>query len=220
MQICTSIYRMATVELLARHVLYDLVQYTICSFSSTSSRSMFGRQTSRPACLCQFDLDGQLGRSLTPPSGLQLLRDVIANTTWPTSDDVQAHPCHVAVNTRKKTQLMVSVSWHHLSLSSSVLCCHFHLPAAVSRSLLASVKEMKLAYYGHILRKKGDCLEKELIQGTTSGSCTRRRPKMTWIDNIKSWSGLSLTELTRKVEDRHQWRKIVHGVANPRNEDS
>ena len=26
----------------------------------------------------------------------------------------------------------------------------------------------------------------------------------------KSWTGLSLTELIRKVEDRHQWRKIVH----------
>ena len=61
--------------------------------------------------------------------------------------------------------------------------------------------------------------EKELIQGTTPGSRTRGRPKMTWIDNIKSWTGLSLTELTRKVEDKHQWRKIVHGVANPRNED-
>ena len=33
--------------------------------------------------------------------------------------------------------------------------------AEVSRSLLASVKEMKLAYNGHMLRKKGDCLEKE-----------------------------------------------------------
>ena len=32
--------------------------------------------------------------------------------------------------------------------------------AAVSRSLLVSVKEMKLAYYRHILRKKGDCMEK------------------------------------------------------------
>ena len=85
--------------------------------------------------------------------------------------------------------------------------------------MTASVKEMKLAYYRHILRKKGDCLEKELIQGTTPGSRTRGRPNMTWIDNIKSWTGLSRTELTRKVEDRHKWRKIVHGVANPRNED-
>ena len=72
---------------------------------------------------------------------------------------------------------------------------------------------------GIYIEKERDCLEKELIQGTTPGSRTRRRPKMTWIDNIKSWTGLSLTELTRKVEDRHQWRKIVHGVVNPRNED-
>ena len=82
----------------------------------------------------------------------------------------------------------------------------------VKKSTL-SVKEIQLAYCGHILRKKGDCLEKELIQGTTQGSRTRGRPKMTWIDNIKSWTRLSLTELTRKVEDRHQWRKIVHSVA-------
>ena len=78
------------------------------------------------------------------------------------------------------------------------------------------MKEMKLAYYVHILRNKGDCLETELLQGTTQGSRTRDRPKMTWIDNIKSWTGLSLTELVRNVEDRHQWRNIVHGAANPR----
>jgi len=90
----------------------------------------------------------------------------------------------------------------------------------VSRSLLASVKEMKLAYYGHILRKKGDCLEMELIQlKRYNARLPYSRAKMTWIDNINSWTGLSLTELTRKVEDRHQWRKIVHGAANPRNED-
>ena len=54
---------------------------------------------------------------------------------------------------------------------------------------------MNHGVYGQILRKKGDYLEKELIQGTTPGSRTRGRPKMTWIDNIKSWTGLSLTEL-------------------------
>ena len=88
-----------------------------------------------------------------------------------------------------------------------------------TRGLLAAVKEMKLVYYMGILRNKGVCLEKELIQGTTPVSRTRDRANMTWIDNIKSWPGLSLTELTRKVEDRHQWRKIVHCVANPHNEN-
>jgi len=59
--------------------------------------------------------------------------------------------------------------------------------AGVSRSLLASLTEMKMAYYGHILRKKGDYLEKELIQGTTPGSRTQGRPKMTSMEKDCSW---------------------------------
>ena len=48
--------------------------------------------------------------------------------------------------------------------------------AGVSRSLLASVKEMKLVYYGH-MRKKGHCLEKELIQGTTQAPVLEVDPR-------------------------------------------
>jgi len=32
-----------------------------------------------------------------------------------------------------------------------------------------SVKKRKLSYYGHVLRKEGNCTEKEIMQGTTSG---------------------------------------------------
>ena len=41
--------------------------------------------------------------------------------------------------------------------------------AGVERSLLASVKERKLVYFGHVMRKKGDSLKKEIMQGTTPG---------------------------------------------------
>jgi len=40
----------------------------------------------------------------------------------------------------------------------------------------------------------------ELIQGTTPGSRTRGRPKMKRIDNVKSWTGLSLIELVRETD--------------------
>ena len=63
-----------------------------------------------------------------------------------------------------------------------------------NRGIRISVKEMKVVHYRHI-EKEGDCQEKEFIQGTTPGSRTRCRPKMTWIVNIKSWTGLLLTEL-------------------------
>ena len=39
------------------------------------------------------------------------------------------------------------------------------------------------------------------------------------MDNIKTWTGLSVEESIRMTEDRDKWSKYVHGVANPRIED-
>ena len=36
--------------------------------------------------------------------------------------------------------------------------------AGVKRELLDTVKARKLAYYGHIVKKQGSCLEKEIVQ--------------------------------------------------------
>jgi len=38
--------------------------------------------------------------------------------------------------------------------------------AGVKRELLDTVKARKLAYYGHTIRKQGNCMEKEIIHGT------------------------------------------------------
>jgi len=84
--------------------------------------------------------------------------------------------------------------------------------------LLQSVKKRKLSYYGHVLRKEGNCMEKEIMQSTTSGQ-RRGRPRTRWQDNIKTWSGLTDDRLLRSIEDRSQWRKIIHEAANPRIED-
>ena len=47
--------------------------------------------------------------------------------------------------------------------------------------------------------------------------CTKaRRPRTAWMDNIKTWTGLSMEESITMTEDRDKWRKYVHGVANPR----
>ena len=50
--------------------------------------------------------------------------------------------------------------------------------------------------------------------------CTQaRKTTQAWMDNIKSWTGLSVEESIRMTEDRDKWRKYVHGVANPRIEE-
>jgi len=51
------------------------------------------------------------------------------------------------------------------------------------------------------------------------GARRQGRPCTAWIDNIKSWTGLSVEESIRMTEDRDKWRKYDHGVANPRIED-
>jgi len=91
--------------------------------------------------------------------------------------------------------------------------------SGVKRELLDTVKARKLAYYGHTMRKQWSCLEKEIMQGTTPGARRRGRPLTAWIDNIKTWTGLSVEESIRMPEDRDKWRKYIYGVANPRIED-
>jgi len=53
------------------------------------------------------------------------------------------------------------------------------------RHLLKSVKKTKMTYFGHIMRKKDKCLDKEIVQGTTPGDRPRGRPKTSWLGNIR-----------------------------------
>jgi len=85
--------------------------------------------------------------------------------------------------------------------------------------VLATVEARKLAYYGRTMRKQGSCPEKEIMQGTMSGARRRGRPRTAWMDNVKTWTGLSVEESIRMTEGRDIWRKYVHGVANPQIED-
>ena len=52
------------------------------------------------------------------------------------------------------------------------------------------------------MRKQGSCLEKEIIQGTMPGARRRGRPRTAWMDNIKTWTGLSVEESITMKEDR------------------
>ena len=81
--------------------------------------------------------------------------------------------------------------------------------AREKRKLLDTVKARKLAYYGHTMRKQRSCLEKEseIMEGTMPGARRRGRPRTAWMDNIKTWTGLSVEESIRMIDDRDKWRK-------------
>ena len=83
--------------------------------------------------------------------------------------------------------------------------------AGVKRELLDTVKTRKLAYCGDAMRKQGSCLKKEIMRGIMPGARRRGRPRTAWMDNIKTWTGLSVEESLRMTEDRDNWRKYVQG---------
>jgi len=74
-----------------------------------------------------------------------------------------------------------------------------------------AVKQQKLnrpECYGYTMRKQGSCVEKEIMQGTMPGARTRGRPRTAWMDNIKTWTGLSVEESIRMTEDRESMSMV------------
>jgi len=67
--------------------------------------------------------------------------------------------------------------------------------AGVKKELLDTVKAKKLAYYGHTIRKQGNCLERD--NARNNARCTLARKA-----NIKTWTGLPVEESVRMTEDR------------------
>jgi len=71
------------------------------------------------------------------------------------------------------------------------------------------------------MRKQGSCLEKELMQGTKPGARRRGRPRTAWMDNIKTWTGLTMEESVRMAEDREStfmvWPTVGSRTAEEQN---
>jgi hypothetical protein len=72
--------------------------------------------------------------------------------------------------------------------------------AVKQEQLLSVVKRRKLACYGYVTRH--DSLSKTILQWTANGSQRRGEYRKTWIDNIKEWTGLSVSTLLRVAERR------------------
>ena len=72
------------------------------------------------------------------------------------------------------------------------------------------IKRRKLKWYGHVTRSNGLC--KQILQGSVPGKRCRGRPRKTWADNIKEWTGLNHTQLQEIAHNRNQWKQLVNSV--------
>lgn len=75
------------------------------------------------------------------------------------------------------------------------------------KDLVSIVRGRKLKWFGHISLKY--CLTHTIMHGATQGTRRPGRQKKSWLQNIKDWTGQTLTIATLAAQNREGWRATV-----------
>ena len=106
---------------------------------------------------------------------------------------------------------MLRIPWTKLMTTTEV-----YKLAGTKHELLGHIKSRKLRYFGHVMRKPGDTIEGSVMTGLVEGERGRGRPRISWLDNITAWTGLTGSTLLRASQERGRWTALTHPAANHR----
>ena len=100
---------------------------------------------------------------------------------------------------------MLKISWKDKVSNKEVLQkiqCQMHF--------LKQMQKRKMEYAGHVLRGSSGYTHLCILEGKVAGKRPVGRPRLTWMNDIISWSELNNYEqVKRKAEDKVKWRSMV-----------
>lgn len=103
---------------------------------------------------------------------------------------------------------MLKIPWVALQRNEAVLD-----RANTVRELLTTVKCRKLAYLGHVLRGNRYRILQLIMKGKIEGRRGVGRKQISWLKNIRDWTGIhSVEQLFRMAEDRDQLAIVIANV--------
>ena len=72
------------------------------------------------------------------------------------------------------------------------------------------MQKRKMEYAGHVMRGSSGQIHLYILEGKVAGKRPVGRPRLTWMNDIVSWSKLkNYEQIKRKAADRSAWRSMV-----------
>ena len=76
------------------------------------------------------------------------------------------------------------------------------LMSKVKHTLLRTIQQRKLQYFGHLIQRKEK--QKLLMEGKIEGTRHRGKHRRTWSSDVTDWCGLSYTKCVRLAENEKE----------------
>ena len=102
---------------------------------------------------------------------------------------------------------MLRISWTHHVTNENVLQRIGH-----QQELLKTVKQRKLAYFGHIMRNEKYHILQLIMQGKVKGRRGPGRRRTSWLKNLRQWTGKTSLELFRGAVNKVIWTRVIANV--------
>ena len=99
---------------------------------------------------------------------------------------------------------VLGVSWKEHKTNKELYC---NLPKITDTLMIR-----RLRFIGHCWRKKDAVISDLLLWEPRHGARKRGRRALTYVDQLRNDTGLSIAELKSIMENRKEWMKLVNGV--------